>query len=293
MTEARPLAGRRCLLTGAAGALGAATARALRRQGADLLLVGRREAPLRTLAGQLASEAQGGGALEILAIDLADDDAPGRVARRAAEGGALHVLINNAAVQGPIGPLWETDWDEWRACLAVNLLAPVALCRALAPRLGQTDDGVRGKIINLSGGGATGPRANFSAYGVAKAGLARFTETLALEVAGLGVDVNAVAPGVIASNLTRAVLAAGAERGGVKEVDGARRALADEGAASGRDAADLIAWLASGDSDGVTGRLISAVWDPWRGLAAHKAALAASDIYTLRRITPEDRGCSW
>ncbi len=298
MTKSGPLAGRRCLLTGAAGALGAATARALRRDGADLLITGRGEASLAALAARLASELPGGGALEIFAIDLADEAAPDSLARRAAEGGPLHVLINNAASQGPIGPVWEADWDAWRACLAVNLLAPVALCRALVPLLGRAGDGGRGKIINLSGGGATGPRANFSAYAVAKTGLVRFTETLALEVADLGVDVNAVAPGVIASSLTRAVLAAGAARSGAREIEVARRALdgasaPEDASGGGGEAANLIAWLASGASDGVTGRLISAVWDPWRDLAAHREALAAGDIYTLRRITPADRGEAW
>jgi 3-oxoacyl-[acyl-carrier protein] reductase len=55
----------------------------------------------------------------------------------------------------------------------------------------------------------------------------------------------------------------------------------------------LCVFLASSESNGITGRLISAVWDPWKGLQAHRDELAASDVYTLRRIVPEDRGKDW
>ena len=114
---------------------------------------------------------------------------------------SLETLINNAAIHGPIGSLWKNDWSLWTEVIQVNLLAPVALCHALVPLIKET----KGSIINLSGGGATGPRANFSAYATAKAGLVRFSETLAEEVKSYDVRVNCIAPGPIRTDLLRGI----------------------------------------------------------------------------------------
>ncbi len=293
VTEA--LSGVRCLVTGAYGTLGTAICQRLRADGADLLITGRSGASLAALAATLATETPVGGVIETLAVDLAAADAVATLAVTVAAGGGLDVLVNNAAIQGPIGPLLDNDWDAWEETIRLDLLVPVALCRALAPGLGRR--GRRGKIINISGGGATGPRPNFSAYGVAKTGLVRFTETFAHEVAERGIDVNAIAPGVLSSQMTRAVLAAGAAAGD-GEAATARKAAAAEAPARPEDrtenkAAALCAWLASGRSDGITGRLLAALWDPWPTLDRHAADLATSDIYTLRRVTPKDRGRTW
>ena len=105
--------------------------------------------------------------------------------------------------------------------IRVNLLGTVTMCRAVLP--GMRERGY-GKIINLSGGGATGPRPNFSAYAASKAAVVRFTETLAGEVDGI--DVNAIAPGALPTRMLDEVLASGLERGRARRVrarDGARR----------------------------------------------------------------------
>ena len=276
--------------------MGTAICRRLRADGANLLLVGRSAARLQelatTLAAESVSEDGASGGLETLAVDLAATDAVDAIVSAVEAGGGLDLLVNNAAIQGPIGPLWENDWDAWQETIRLDLLVPVALCRALvgAGRLGR--DGRRGKIVNISGGGATGPRPNFSAYGVAKAALVRFTETFAHEVRERNIDINAIAPGVIASQMTQAILAAGDTRAGGNEAATARKAIAGDGAAQDKAAA-LVGWLASAASDGVTGRLLAALWDPWPTLDQRVAELAATDIYTLRRIVPEDRGRRW
>ena len=118
---------------------------------------------------------------------------------------AVDVLVNNASVQGPIGPLETVDFAAWRAVFEVNLFAaaPVPAGPAVHARSG------RGKIINVSGGGATGPRPDFSAYALTKVAIVRLTETLAEELKGMAIDVNAVAPGAMNTRMLEEVLAAG------------------------------------------------------------------------------------
>jgi 3-oxoacyl-[acyl-carrier protein] reductase len=208
-------------------------------------------------------------------------------ARRLWEG--LDVLVNNAATLGPIGKVWENDWQEWQTTIRVNLLAPIELCRACLPWMQKCG---QGKIINLSGGGATGPRPHFSAYATAKAGLVRFSEILAHEVDDLNVQVNCVAPGMLNTDMLQAIVAAGPEKTGLEEYAQAIQQV-EKGGTLPQRAADLCVFLASAASAGITGKLISAVWDPWEQLPKYLDDLRDSDIYTLRRIVPHERGKNW
>lgn len=290
MTDAPDLTGFRCLVTGATGVLGTAIAEKLRARGADLVLSGRSAAALAALAASL--RAAPGGALDTVAIDLSEPGAP--AALIAALGGRLDVLINNAAVPGPIGPLAESDFAPWEETIRMNLIMPAELCREAVPLLvAAAAGGRRAKIINMSGGGATSPRPNFSAYSVAKTGVVRFTEILAGELRAQGVDVNAVAPGALPSVMTRNILAAGAALCAPHELAVAEKAQGEAGLAAMAKATDLIVYLASSASDGVTGRLIAAQWDPWPNFAALRDELDKTDIFTLRRIVPKDRGRDW
>jgi 3-oxoacyl-[acyl-carrier protein] reductase len=206
--------------------------------------------------------------------------------------GSIGVLVNNAAIQGPIGPLWQNSWDQWEAAIRVNLLTPSALCAAVVPLM-RVQGG--GKIINLSGGGATSARPNFTAYACAKTAIVRLTETLAVETRGMDVDVNCVAPGAMPTDMLREIIAAGSDRAGESDYGSAVKAgnSQEQGDAVIRDAADLCVFLASRLSDGVSGRLISARWDDWRSLPEYKNDLMETDVFTLRRILPQDRGRQW
>jgi NAD(P)-dependent dehydrogenase (short-subunit alcohol dehydrogenase family) len=168
-------------------------------------------------------------------------------------------------------------------------LAPVELCRLGVPWMRE---GGGGAIVNISGGGATSPSPNFSAYGTAKAALVRFSETLAEEVKSSGIRVNCIAPGIMHTALLDEVMAAGPESIGEREHRRLTGTVAS-GAVPPERAAALCVFLASAESSGITGRIVSAVWDPWASLAEHTAELEGSDIYTLRRIVPADRGKSW
>jgi NAD(P)-dependent dehydrogenase (short-subunit alcohol dehydrogenase family) len=140
----------------------------------------------------------------------------------------------------------------------------------------------QGKIINFSGGGATGPRPNFSAYSASKAAVVRLTETLAEELRPFNVQVNAVAPGAINTGMLEEVLAAG-EAAGVELA--AAQSRKTQGGTPIELAARLVVFLASGASGSLTGKLISAPHDNWQNWGTEDLArLDGSPWYTLRRM---------
>jgi NAD(P)-dependent dehydrogenase (short-subunit alcohol dehydrogenase family) len=278
------------LVTGASRGLGEEISKAFWRHGADVFLVARSGEILSALCAQFAITRQETQRAAHLAIDLSAPDALARIFDAVQSfTGRIDVLVNNAAIVGPIGPLDDTDWPCWKAAIEVNLLAPAGLCRLAIPQMKSQGGGA---IVNLSGGGATSPRPFFSAYAAAKAGLVRLTETIAAEAGPYGIRANAIAPGAMNTEMNDAVLRAGPALAGETEYRKAAE-QAERGGILPATAAELAVFLASDAAAGINGRLISAVWDPWKNLASHAAGLAKSDVYTLRRIVPEDRGFLW
>lgn len=282
---------RTAIITGANRGLGKAIASAFLKEGAHLLLVARGETLLREicdelLAHRLWDEQQ----VDYLRADVSYVDDIHAIQQKALSLFThIDILVNNAGIYGPMGLIEEVDWDEWVAAIRVNLLGTVALCRAIIPTMKQQG---YGKIINLSGGGATSPLPRITAYAASKAAIVRLTETIAVELQGTGIDVNAIAPGALNTRLLNQVLAAGPEKVGQGFYERAVRQK-KEGGVPLETPAQLAVFLASSESDGITGRLISAVWDDWRNLPGHLDQLTESDIYTLRRIIPRDRGLDW
>jgi NAD(P)-dependent dehydrogenase (short-subunit alcohol dehydrogenase family) len=199
-------------------------------------------------------------------------------------------IICCAGIQGPIGPAMEMDPGLWKKTMAVNLDGTFFTLKALYPLLCRAPR--RAKIICFSGGGSTAPRPNFTAYGVSKTAVLRMVETLAAEWQQKPMDINAIAPGAVFTRMIEEVLAAGPGCAGQKDFEQATKLSRDNGPTLKR-VFGLIEYLLSEKSDGISGRLISAPWDPWPRLDEHQKELAASDIFTLRRIIPEDRGKKW
>lgn len=195
-------------------------------------------------------------------------------------------LVAAAGVQGEVGPAMQANPEKWSATVRANLDGTFYTIRALHPLLKKAPR--RAKVVAFSGGGSTKPRANFTAYGVAKTGVVRLIETLAEELANAPIDLNSIAPGAINTRLTDEVLALGPTVVGEAEYRAAVKQK-ENGGASLAKAIGLVEWLLSPASDGVSGRLLSAPWDPWATLGQHVATLAKSDVYTLRRIVPEER----
>lgn len=275
------------LITGGSRGLGTVLVRRFWLDGYSLGVVSRNEAEIRQVLIDLPL--RGNQTAIPLACDLGQPkEVAGLIERVTSLFPKLNVLLNNAAIQGPIGILEFNAFSDWQNTVQVNLLAPVALCQRLIPAL-AADNG--GTIINLSGGGATGPRANFSAYATAKAGLVRFSETLAEELKPRGIRVNSIAPGAMKTAMLGEVLAKG-NAAGNRELTAASKVFEDGGAPMDR-VADLALFLASDAARGITGKLISAVWDDWEKWPQHLDELSTSDVYTLRRITGRDRRMAW
>ena len=283
------LAGRNAVITGASLGLGAEIAEQFVAAGASLMLCARNAAALEAQRKRLAA-AYPNSRIVIHRADVSDrSDVDSLFAAAISKLGKLDIIVNNAGVYGPMGSIDAIDWDEWVQAIAINLTGVVYCSRKAVEAFKRNR---YGKIINLSGGGATNPLPGISAYAASKAAVVRFTETLALEVKEFGIDVNAVVPGALATRLTDQLVAAGPERVGAGLHERMTR-LQKEGGTSLNIGASLCVYLASAESDGLTGRLIAAQWDPWPFADSIKSRIDASDIYTLRRIVPGDRGESW
>lgn len=202
----------------------------------------------------------------------------------------IDALVTCAGIQGAVGRTATIDPAHWAATVRANLDGTFHAIRAFHAGLRRAP--LRAKIVCFSGGGATKSRPNFSAYAAAKAAVVRLVETIAEEERAAPLDINAVAPGAIKTRLTEEVVALGPEVAGETEYQAALKQKT-EGGASLERALDLVEWLLSPASDGISGRLLSAPWDPWPSLVRHKDELARSDTYTLRRIVPADRGQTW
>lgn len=194
--------------------------------------------------------------------------------------GKIDILVNNAAILGPVGNVEDNEWDQWKKTIETNLFGPVCFTRNFLNL--RMDGKQRAKIINLVGGGFSTPLPRRSAYASSKAALARFTESVAEEVKDRSIDVNAVAPGPMATRMLDDILACGPEKLGEDVFEEHKRIKAE--AVSPDKAAELILWLASSKSDGLSGKILSARYDPWPFTKSEISEIMQSDIYTLRRI---------
>ena len=278
MVSALQLENKTALITGASRGIGQAVAVSLANAGAFVGLISRSQEALRQVAQEITH--RGGKALSLVA-DVAQPESIREVASQAQEiMGRIDILINAAGIQAPIGPFLENDLLVWEHAFHVNLLGAVRLTQAVLPMMQERR---QGKIINFSGGGATAPRPNFSAYAASKAALVRFTETLAVELELYNIQVNAVAPGAVNTQMLDEILEAG-DKAGAEYHQAQERAR--NGGTPVELVCDLVRFLASPDSGRLTGKLISAPHDPWREWAGKADKLNNTPLYTLRRLDP-------
>ncbi len=283
------LHGRAAIITGANQGLGFAIAEAYVAEGANVFLCARDEAKLSGAIDALRSKACNDQRIFGETADVSQQvDVDRMVAHAIDVFGTLQILVNNAGIYGPLGRIEDVDFDAWVQAIQINLIGSVAMARAVVPHFRSNG---YGKIVQLSGGGATNPLPRISAYAASKAAVIRFAETLAEETRGAHIDVNSIAPGALNTRLLHEILEAGPERVGATFYARSLKQKETGGAPLDRGAA-LAVYLGSSLSDGLTGKLLSAIWDPWETLMDHRDDLN-DDIYTLRRIVPKDRGLTW
>lgn len=195
------LDGKRALITGATKGIGADLARAFAAAGARLVLSGRDVAELDAARTTLGDEFDAD--VHTIAIDLAEPDAPGELARRAAEAfDGLDVLVNNAGISHP-QPVVDTDPALFDATIAVNLRAPALLASAVGKAMAEAGNG--GAIITVASAAALAPLPDHYAYCASKAGLVMATKVLARELGPYGVRANSVCPTVVLTEMGQRV----------------------------------------------------------------------------------------
>lgn len=283
------LSGKHAIITGANQGLGLEIARQYLRAGAKVCLCARDLDRLNASAAELRQEFVASDILAVRADVAVEADGQAVVNAALAAWGRIDVLVNNAGVYGPKGSITSVDWGQWVQAMNINVMGSVLMARLVLPAMRSQGSG---KIIQLSGGGATNPLPNISAYAASKAAIVRFAETLAEELRDTGIDVNCIAPGALNTRMLDEVIDAGPAAVGPQFHERALKQR-EQGGAGLIKGAELAVYLASAASDGLTGKLLSAIWDPWREFHSVSADLDRSDIYTLRRIVPKDRAKNW
>ncbi len=267
------LKGRRVLVTGASRGIGRECARLLAEHGATVIAVARSRAAVEDAVAGLPGEGH-----RAVALDVGDENGW----RAAEEAGALEGidgLVTAAAVLAPVGPVGSYPPEEFWATMRVNVLGTLLAVHHCLASL----EAAGGAVVTFAGGGATSPQPRYDAYATSKAAVVRLSENLALELAERGVRVNAVSPGFVATEIHAATLQAGPGRAGEDYFTSTERQLGDGGVPA-RRAAELAAFLLSEQAQGITGKLISAPWDPWEELDFQQRLREERDLATVRRI---------
>jgi NAD(P)-dependent dehydrogenase (short-subunit alcohol dehydrogenase family) len=239
--------GKTVIVTGSTSGIGRAAAEAFGREGASVVLVGRHETVLTEVAG--AVRAAGGQTISCQA-DVTAADAPERIVQAALHAfGGVDVLVNAAGIIAS-GRLEATTDEVWDSMMAVNLRAPFRLMRAAAPHLTAR----KGAVVNVSSVNGLRSFPGVLAYCVSKAGVDHLTRCAAIEMAPLGVRVNAVNPGVTVTNLHRRSGMAEPQYAAFLERSKETHPLGRPG--QPEDIAALILFLASDRASWMTGETI-------------------------------------
>jgi NAD(P)-dependent dehydrogenase (short-subunit alcohol dehydrogenase family) len=284
----RLLQDRVAVITGGSKGIGREIALLYAREGCRIVLAARDEKRLRETAAFIQKET--GSEAQHFAVDITQraslDAMVGAVAARFQR---IDILVNAAAIVGPIGRFETCDETDWERTITVNVLGTYVAMRSVIPTMIA---GKYGTIINFAGGGAFGARERFSAYSVSKAAVVRLTDAAALELRHHGITVNAISPGQVNTEMFETMVAAGRENVGEHAWAEFERRK-QTGGDPVREVARFALFLVTEEGRRISGRMMSVQWDPWEQFPRHVDELMTSDIYTMRRIMPKDHGKNW
>ncbi len=278
------------VITGASQGLGKAIATEFVKEGANVIICARNVNQLTSTQIELIEISHPRQSVFVIQADISNKNDMDKLYKTSIhQFGKIDILVNNAGIQGPSGLLENIDYNEWINSFYTNLFGVVYMCKIFIPHFKSNK---YGKIINLSGGGAANPRAYFTAYSTAKAAVVRFTESIAEELKSYNIDANCISPGAMNTKLFEEVLSRGPDSIGKEYYEKALKQK-ESGGVDPSIAAKLCVFLASEESNGLTGKLISSIWDDWKDIPNHFDEIKTNDIYTLRRILPSDKGYEW
>lgn len=281
------LRGKTAFITGATGTIGRTIAQAFAHEGCNLILCGLSTKKIRVLKKEFASSRFA--KITVIRADVSNKKSLQQLFKEVAKGfKTIDILVTAAGTYGAIGTLEQTEPEEWMEAIMVNLLGTFMAIKYALPLLKKSP---RAKIITFAGGGE-GALQRHSSYVASKGGVLRLVETVSREFPFF--DINAISPGLVVSGLVDEIIKAGPELSGKERYEEALRQKSSEiETVSPEKAASLAVFLASSDSNGISGKNISAVWDKWRELPKHTKEIMKSDVYNIRRIKPKDRGYDW
>lgn len=268
------LAGHRVLVTGGSMGIGRAVAEALAAAGAELVIAARGTDAIDETVAALGGEPHVG-----IALDVSSPSDWERAAELVEARGGLDGLVAAAGTLGPIGAIDEISVSEFQRTIEINLLGTMLGLNRCMPLLAVRG----GAAVTFSGGGGTSPLARYDAYAASKAAVVRLTENVAVAARERGVRINCVSPGFVATRMHQETLAAGAASVGQDYYERTQREL-EGGGIPASVAAELVCFLLSDEAAGITGKLISGPWDPWREESFRTRLREDRDLATLRRI---------
>ena len=268
---------KKIIITGGSMGIGLAVAQRCAQEGAQLILVSRHSKDLKKAVQSLNGYDQKHSYYCLDVSKLFQVKEMAKVIKRKL--GFIDGLVNCAGVYGPIGTSDKIDIKKFIETIHINLLGTFYMCHHFIPLFIK---GHWGKIVNYSGGGGASPFPNFSAYATSKAGIVRLSENLALEFKKENIDINVIAPGFVVTRFHQETIKAG-QRAGADFLKNTIEQIEKGGVPADRAAA-LTAFLLSPDSDGITGKFISASWDSWEDSHFQAKLKNDKDFATLRRI---------
>lgn len=269
------------VITGGARGIGFAIAQGLVSEGARTVICSRTQSELKQALDILNTEGQKAFGITCDVSKLTDCKKLIRFAKKNL--GRIDILVNNAGIYGPIGSIEKIDLNHWHKTLEINLMGMVYCSSLVIPLMKQNGGG---KIINLCGAGVGGTKTmpNFTAYFTSKFAVAGFSEALSDELKRENIQVNSISPGAVNTFLNEYLIKQGPEKSGLEMYEQALKQK-QGGGISPQIAAKLVIYLASNETDHISGRLLSSKWNPPEKLKSIKNF--TKNLFKLRRIDQE------